>query len=161
MNEFTSATLDQCTLSQLKGLLSVVLEEKNECFSLPAQATAPAIAARLLDELLPEGGPTGANLLEIVSYETTRLDKLLEVKNLAKLLVDKADTDRHRNAAILLYHAAIAAAYGRERVNLSSRPIESRLSLYDDLALALRRSPLGKVFRQSVEHAAAETRKRL
>jgi hypothetical protein len=57
------------------------------------------------------------------------------------------------NAATLLYHAAIAAAYAQHGVNVSSRPIETRRDLYEDLGNAFTGAMLGDVFRQAVDRA--------
>jgi hypothetical protein len=85
----------------------------------------------------------------------TPLEVLRGTKEQAKTLLRKATTDQQRNAASFLYHAAVAAAYARHGVNISSRALHGRWGLYEDLATALATHPLGGVFRAAVERGVA------
>ena len=56
-----------------------------------------------------------------------------------------------RAAVMVLYHAAIAAAYGWHDRWITKRPVEPSLDLYADLALVAGRDPLARPFRAAVE----------
>jgi hypothetical protein len=76
---------------------------------------------------------------------------LRDIKELAKELSSGAKTEAQRSAAGLIYHAAVAAALVHHGVNISGRPPESRLGLYEDLATAFVADSLGPVFRLAID----------
>lgn len=158
MSKPTSAVIDRCTPSQLKALLALAAGSPGERASLPAQAANPGELSRLLAELCRGKAESGELLLDIVCTEKTPIEALRGIKELAKNLLTDARTEAHRNAATFLYHAAVAAAFGRHGVNLSSRPIGARWPLYEDLATAFVGDPLGQMFRQAVDRAVNSER---
>jgi hypothetical protein len=93
--------------------------------------------------------PTTATICD----EQTPVEALRSIKDIAKELRIKARSETHRNAATLLYHAAIAAAYAWHGVNLSSRPIGVRCDLYEDLGVAFAGDPLGELFRRAIDRS--------
>jgi hypothetical protein len=108
---------------------------------------------RLLSELGGETRESGELLLTTICDEQTPVEALRSIKDIAKELRIKARSEPHRNAATLLYHAAIAAAFAWHEVNLSSRPIEVRCDLYEDLEVAFAGDVLGDAFRRAVDRA--------
>ncbi|MFC1889006.1 hypothetical protein ACFL4G_04540 [Thermodesulfobacteriota bacterium] len=89
--------------------------------------------------------------MAMVCSQDTSLKSLAALKERAKQILKRAKTEQERGAATILYHSAIAAGYGLYGRNLSSRPIEKRLDLYEDLATAIGEDPFGRVFRRAVE----------
>jgi hypothetical protein len=154
----TGSELDHCTISQLRTLLRLAVAPGERATSLPAEAGDMADLKRLLTDLLPAEAESGRVLLELVSERDTPVDALRRVKELGKRLIADAPSGAHRNAARVLYHAAIAAGYAGAGVNLSSRSIASRLPLYEDLASVLVGQTLGAVFRKAAERAARADR---
>ena len=154
MPKLSSAIVDRCTPSQLKALLSLASRPQREPTSLPAQAANPREISRLLTELCQGQPESGELLLATVCEEETPIAALRGIKELAKQLSAEAKTEAQRQAATVLYHAAVAAAFGRHGVDISSRPLSSRSTLYEDLAALLAGHSLGAVFRQAVEREA-------
>jgi hypothetical protein len=108
---------------------------------------------RLLSELCGEARDSGELLLTTICDEQTPVEALRSIKDIAKELRIKARGETRRTAATLLYHAAIVAAFAWHGVNLSSRPIEARCDLYEDLGNAFAGEVLGEVFRQATNRA--------
>jgi hypothetical protein len=149
----TRTPLDRCSASQLRDLLGLGVAENESPTSLPAEAGNTAEVARLLTGLLSEER-SGQVLLDAVSEPDAPLEALRQIKDVAKRLLEEARTEPQRNAARVLYHAAIAAAYAGHSENISSLPIGPRMFLYEDLAAVLSGKPLGAVFRRAVERAS-------
>jgi hypothetical protein len=149
----SSSIVDQCTPSQLKTLLGLAAGAPGEGAGLLAQAADPGRLAEVLAELCGSEAGAGDVLVETVCGPRAPLEALGGVKELAKKLLGEATTEAQRNAATVLYHGAVAAAFGRHGVNISTRPVEARLGLYEDLATALGPHPLGEVFREAVDRA--------
>lgn len=154
MHTLPSAIVEQCTTSQLKALLNLATSPPDESAALLTQATTPDRFLLYLTELC--GGEVGAGelLVETVSAHSTPIEALKGVKELAKKLLSGASTQEHRYAATFLYHATVAAAFGRYGLNISTYPIEGRLGLYEDFATALETHQLGEVFREAVDRVA-------
>ena len=152
----TTTLLDRCRTSQLEALLGLAVEPDASPISLPPEAGDTRELQRLLNELLPDQRESVGLLLEALLPVDQKLEVLERLKELGKRLVADAPTESHRNAARVLYHAAIAAACAHHGVNLSSHPIRSRLSLYEELAALLGTHPLGAVFRKAVTRAARD-----
>jgi hypothetical protein len=89
----------------------------------------------------PAGGWVGA-----VSDPAAPLAVLREVKYLAKHGFARASSAEDRKVSMILYHAAIAAAFAFHGVSLTSRPIAAAMELYEDLGLVLRAHRLGRPF---------------
>jgi hypothetical protein len=111
---------------------------------------------RLLAEMCDEEIAAGQALLDLVCAPAAPIETLKAVRELARTLLAQANTSAHRNAATILYHAAIAAAYAGHAVNLSRTPARERSTSYAALAAALGDHSLAGVFHASVRRAAAE-----
>jgi hypothetical protein len=146
-----TSSLDQCSTAQLKTLLDLATRPPADGDALIREAADPNDLERILTELCAGRAESGALLLETVADRATPVDVLRGIKDLAKQLADGASSEPHRNAATLLYHAAVAAAAARHGAALSSQPLAERLDLYGELAAILGDSPLGTVFREAVE----------
>jgi hypothetical protein len=111
---------------------------------------------RLLTEVC--AGPEGAGevFLATTCDAQTPLETLRGIKELAKTLLAEATSEAHRSATTFLYHLALAAAYAHHGVNISTRALEARLALYEDLATALGDDPPGTVFRQAVDRLLSQ-----
>lgn len=153
MSRSSSAIIDRCPPSQLKALLALAAGPARERVPMPTQAADPRELRQLLTELCQGRTESGELLLTTISTATTPLAVLRNIKDLAKKLLDDARTEAHRHAATFLYHAAIAAAFCHHGVNLSTRPIGARGTLYADLAAGLSGDPLGQMFQQAAERA--------
>ncbi len=151
----TTTTVDRATGEQLRTLLGLASRPPGHRASTSLLATIPSLdpLRKLLTECCGAMGESGELLLATVCDEKTPLEALRGIKDIAKELRSKAQTDVHRDAATLLYHAAIAAAYAQHGVNVSSRPIETRRDLYEDLGNAFTGAMLGEVFRRAVDRA--------
>jgi uncharacterized protein (DUF2336 family) len=90
-------------------------------------------------------------LLATTCDAQTPLETLRGIKELAKTLLADATTEAHRTATVCLYHLTLAAAFARHGVNISSRPLETRLALYEDLATALGDGPPGRLFQEAID----------
>ncbi|MCI0490703.1 MAG: hypothetical protein L0229_29265 [Blastocatellia bacterium] len=153
MSKPSSVRIEQCTQAQLKELLSLAAGQPGRNVSMPIGMADREELYRLLAELCGGEEGSGELLLTTICAEEAPVEALRGIKELAKKLSADARTEAHRNAAILVYHAAIAAAFGRHGINLSSRPIDARCSLYEDLATAFAEDPLGDVFREAADRA--------
>jgi hypothetical protein len=157
MTETATISLDHLSSQRLKALLGLAVKPDRAGGSLPTAVAEPSEFERLLTELCRGRGESGDLLITTVCAEDTPLEVLMGIKELAKRLVAGARTESHSNAATLLYHAAVAAAVARHGANVSSLPLGERLSLCEDLAVALAGHPLGEVFRAAVERAENAT----
>jgi hypothetical protein len=151
----TTKTIDGCTPAQLKELLGLAAgSHRPLSANLPDRATL----YRCLDELCGQNEPAGTVLLAEVCSPDASLPALEEIKELAKSLSTSAVSEPHRVAAALLYHAAVAAALARHGKNVSTRAPQTRLALYEDLALALGSDPLAGIFRDASRRVFGEGR---
>jgi hypothetical protein len=152
MGKTTSALIDECSAVRLKELLALGAREKGEDDSLlPIRIGDLAEIARLLTEVCGGEQKSGDLLLSAAADPATPVEALRGMKDLSKQLLEQAGTDPHRNAATLLYHAAVAAAFARHGINISTRPLQARRELYEDLAIVLAGEPLGTVFQAAVD----------
>lgn len=151
----TTTTIDRATREQLRTLLGLASQPPGQRGSAARLGTATSLdeLRRLLSECCGAIGESGELLLATACDEKTPVAALRSIKDIAKELRSKAQSEAHRQAATLLYHAAIAAAFAWHGVNLSSRPIESRCDLYEDLGNAFAGEVLGEVFRRAVDRA--------
>jgi len=152
MTKPSSISLDNCSVGQLKTLLGLAARPEKAGGALPTQAADTAELSRLLTELCRGKGQSGDLLLATICEAGTSLDVLRGIKEFAKQLLADASTETQRNAATVLYHAAIASGVAHHRVYLSSSPLKARVPLYEDLAAALAGEPLGAVFRAAAEN---------
>lgn len=150
-----STTIDRCSKSQLKALLSLAAGSEGERVSLLGSLGTRAQVASVLSELLGQTEESSVVVLSTAAASGTPLAALQGTKELAKTLLENASTEAHRSAATFLYHLSIAAALARHGVNISTRSPDSRLALYEDLASAFAGDPLGQVFRDAVDRMVA------
>jgi hypothetical protein len=150
MPRISSSVIDRSSASQLKTLLGLGARPPADPGSLPAQATKPEELSLVLTELCQSQDKSGDVLFSTICTAATPLETLRGIKDLAKNLLGTARIEPHRDAATFLYHATVAAAFARYGVNISSIPMERRLTLYEDLAVALAGHPVGGVFREAL-----------
>ena len=146
----TTSSLDGCDSARLRDLLDLALEPDGAVSSLAAELGDARTLGRLLTELLGDEATVEATVAGVVSPDTP-VGMLRSIKELAQRRMESADPGNHRNAAAVLYHCAVAAGYAHHGMNLSSRPIESRLALYEDLAAVFSGHPLAVVLRAAVD----------
>ena len=126
-----TTTIERCRPAQLKALLALGASPCAEGPELPVQVPKSAELSRLLTELFENDSAGGELLLATVTARTASLTELRLVKDLAKGPLGRAPTPAHRDAATLLYHAAVAAAYADHGVNLSKQALAPRWPLYE------------------------------
>jgi hypothetical protein len=91
--------------------------------------------------------------LERAMNPTTPLSELRQIKDASKQSLASVESLDQRDAAVLLYHVAVAAAHAYHATNISSRPSTAQHRLFGDLALAFDGEALAQVF----QAAAAAT----
>lgn len=143
-------SLDHLPSEQLARLLSLVAAGAERKHSLPAAArSSEALVAALAKVAWPAGG-SAAEALGRATSRAASLEALREAKQHSKSLLATAVGAEARDALTFLYHVTIAAAYASHGQNLSTRSLESRAGLYEDLATVLAGEPAGEVFDRCV-----------
>jgi hypothetical protein len=140
---------DWLVTSRVKVLLLAALESPiglNGSASLHSAADASSRLTALGRRL----GAPGAGLLEQATAPTVTVPDLIAIKQAAKVLIQGAEEDEEREAAALLYHVAIAAAFCRFDLDVSGRPVKERRERYRQLAVQFSGFALGEIFRQAV-----------
>jgi hypothetical protein len=97
-----------------------------------------------------------ADLLEQAAEVAATVDALTAIKERAKILIKDAADSHDREAATLLYHVAVAAAFVRHDTVISSRPMRRQLALYERFAAEWAGDPIGALFREALTRLAAE-----
>lgn len=138
------ARLDSLTGSQLKALLMVAAAPDGQDVA-PAQADLE----RLLTEMSGGSENAGADLIATAANETTSVEELVRIKELAKTWAGNAADSPHREAARLLYHLAVAAAFVYHAAAISGRPLRKQQFLYEKFAEAWTGHAIGRVFREA------------
>jgi hypothetical protein len=151
MSKSTKTTIDRCTPSQMKQLLSLAAGDVRQGHPFSAQLPNIEALSRSLGELCDNTPQSGESLIQSVSAPDTPVSTLRDIKELAKTLSSNAKTESQRSAASLIYHASVVAALAHHGVNISGRPPESRLGLYEDLATACGANSLGRIFRLAID----------
>ena len=95
-----------------------------------------------------------SDLLDKAAKETTTLQELAGIKEQAKAFLKGAPDRRHRDAATLLYHATVAAAFVRHGAEISGRPMRKQQQLYEQFAETWVGHPIGQVFREAALRVA-------
>ena len=162
MGKINTTTIEHSATRQLKALLALAHAPRAQSALLPSELADSAGLARHLTALSQGSEQSGEALLSTLCNRQTPLAALQGIKELAKTLAEKAGSEVERGAATLLYHAAVAAAFGHHGHNISSRSGGARLELYDDLAALMAGDPLGRVFQEAadrleVQHASGKT----
>ena len=96
-----------------------------------------------------------ADLLEAAARQTTPVAELVRIKDLAKDHLQDAPDPRHREAATLVYHVAVAAAFVHHDAVISGRPMHKQRSVYRQLAAAWEGRPIGRIFQEAAARVAA------
>ena len=109
------------------------------------------LLAMLLTEMCRESGQSGMALIEAVCAPDTTIEVLRGVKDLAKRLAMDAKDQRRRGAAGLLYHLAMASAFGYHQVNLSSIGAAAPVHLYRELVEGISDDALVTVFEKAIK----------
>jgi hypothetical protein len=136
--------LESLTGSQLKTLLMVAADPAAETDTATMRA---AEVARHLAEL--SGSRDADDLLATAAKETTSVEELVRLKELAKTWAGEAADRPHRDAARLLYHVAVAAAFVHHAAAISGRPPRKQQRLYEEFADAWIGHSIGRVFREA------------
>jgi len=131
----TAAHLESLSGSQVKALLRVASE------------SPLADVEQLLGE--------HASLLSAAMERTTPVQELTRIKNIAKTLIENAEDGSRREAARLLYHASVAAAFVRHGATISGRPMQKQQPVYQRLAAAWGGSPIGQLFDEAAARVSA------
>jgi len=126
--------LDALTGSQVKTLLLVASD-------LPAD---------------PDSMPHH-ELIATAMNEETPVPELTRLKDTAKGLMRTAEDGQHREAAQLLYHLAVVAAFVRHGAEISGRPMHKQQIVYERFAASWAGQPIGELFRQAVSRIAGAT----
>ena len=95
-----------------------------------------------------------AGLLDEAVKETTTVQELASIKEQAKAFLKEAADSRHRDAATLLYHVAVASAFVRHGAEISGRPIRKQQQLYEKFAETWAGHPIGELFREAARRVA-------
>jgi hypothetical protein len=95
-----------------------------------------------------------ADLLDKAAAPATTVEELADIKEQAKGFLKHAADSRHRDAATLLYHVAVAAAFVRHGAEISGRPMRKQLRLYETFAETWAGHPIGQVFREAARRLA-------
>ena len=140
----TRAQLESLTGSQVKALLMVAADPH-----LDGATSAPNAAdvERLLADM--SGSRSPRELLATAANETTSVEELVRIKELAKAWAGDAVDGPHRDAARLLYHVAVAAAFVHHGAAISGRPLRKQQLLYETFADAWTGHSIGRVFREA------------
>jgi hypothetical protein len=147
---WTTARLESLTASQVKALLVVASGSRAAAQSSPRNAEEED---RLLADMSRAHAGANDRLLDKASNEATPVDELIRIKNLAKALIKESGDSRQRDAARLLYHAAVAAAFVHHAAAISGRPIHKQRLLYERFAAAWAGHAIGRVFGEAAARA--------
>ncbi len=139
-----TARLESLTGSQVKALLVVASESREP--SAEALNRGATEDEALLDEMCRAHAGSNTGLLDKASNEATDVAELMRIKTLAKELIKEAGDSRQREAARLLYHVAIAAAFVHHGQSISGRPVEKQQLLFDRLAVTWAGHTIGRLF---------------
>lgn len=142
--------------AQLRRLLEPVLGDRQSQFGELLSPTCQSRFQALLASKLNRGRTTTADMACELTNPSISLRTLISLKNFGKRLAKDAEGVGESAAGLLLYHAAIAAAFATFGRNISVLPIEQRLPFYDDLAAALHGTATAQVFRRAVDRAYRE-----
>jgi hypothetical protein len=123
--------LDALTGSQVKALLLVASDLPSDPASMPYH-----------------------DLIAAAMNETTPVAELTRLKDTAKELMRASEDGPHREAAQLLYHLAVVAAFVRHGAEISGRPMRKQQIAYERFAASWAGQPIGELFREAVSRVA-------
>jgi len=95
-----------------------------------------------------------SDLLDQAAKDTTTVQELAGIKEQAKGFLKGAADTRHHDAAALLYHVTVAAAFVRHGAAISGRPMGKQQALYERYAAAWADHPIGQLFREAARRVA-------
>ena len=144
-----SANIDGVSQAQLRRLLLLASGTSSRLADVDDAHDARQQIAVLLDRL----GMAAADPLTEATGAAASLEDLRRIKDLAKRLLSRAGTPSEQAAATLLYHVAVATAFGRDATEISSSPIAHRSLLYERLALVFADDAVGEAFHQAALRA--------
>jgi hypothetical protein len=144
----TSLDMSSLTASRLRALLLAALEPPTED---GMHLDGAAGASQMLSALGRRVGAPGEGLLEEAMAPTTSVPELVRIKEAAKVLLSKAERREDREAAVLLYLVAVAAALARYGLEISSKPAEDQRERFESLATRHAGFALGDLFRRAVD----------
>ena len=98
--------------------------------------------------------PPYTDLLDKAVKDTTTVQELAGIKDRAKGFLNEAPNSRHRDAATLLYHVAVAAAFVRHGAAISGRPMHKQQQTYEKFAETWAGHPIGRLFREAAVRVA-------
>lgn len=150
--DWTSGRLESLTGAQVKALLRVASGVQRAGAAAPDSQAADT--TRLIADLGRAAGESDPGLLDRAARETTPVAELTRIKDRAKALVKAADDLPHREAAQLLYHVAVAAAFVHHGVAISSRPAHKQHALYERFAASWGEHRIGRLFREAAARVA-------
>jgi hypothetical protein len=136
---WTTARLASLDGSRVKALLLVALESSAQSAEPPDEKAAEA--GRQL-------GSRG-DLLETAGTGTATVPELIRIKDQAKVLMKDAPDGPQRDAARLLYHLTVAAAFVQHGAAISGRPMSKQLRLYERFAEAWAGHAFGRLFAEA------------
>lgn len=138
----TDAAFGSLTRAQMRRLLALATASSEELTEPETVEEASVLLAELSAALNLPVEP----LIEVASADGTPLARLRLLKDLGKEMTAEAQHPSHRDAAMLLYHVAVAAGYLRFGVNISSRPLTEREAIYQYYAALYDDSDIGRIF---------------
>lgn len=97
-----------------------------------------------------------AEALERAAAAETTVAELVGIKDAAKQLIESAPDRDRREAARVVYYAAVAAAFVRHGVLISSRAMSKQRPVFERLANMLRSDPLRVLFRDAAARISEE-----
>jgi len=133
---WTNSRLDSLralTGSQLKALLIVAADAPGDPASMPYH-----------------------DLIAAAADDKTPVAELTRIKDTAKGLMRSAEEAPQREAAQLLYHLAVVAAFVRHGAEISGRPMRKQQVAYDRYAASFAGQPIGELFRKALSRIAAD-----
>jgi hypothetical protein len=142
--------------SKLSALLRLAAPEARSREGLVGLLREPSRLREVLDAIEVDGLRFGVAGLALVTAGAPEMPALVELKDRAKRARAGSTEPHARDACLILYHAAIAAAFGAHGENISSRPLEDRLPAYADMAEMLPPGPLRAVFTRARDRHQAE-----
>lgn len=151
---FAELVTEGATKLQLDGLLALASDHDTHLSFMSTTLSDRNALAKHLTDLFENTPQSGHDWLSAVSDDRTPAATLRRVRDFAKASINKASNEGERVAATLLYHAAVAAAWARHGENISTRSLENRVPLYEDLADIMIADPLGKIFREAADRLA-------
>jgi len=146
---------DSLSVSQLKTLLLVASESRLASDATPEERAAEAV--RMLAEMTDAAGESSSTLFDKAIDETTPVEELTRIKDLAKTFIKNAADHAHRESAQLLYHVSVAAAFVRQGASISGRPMRKQQLLYEQYAAKWAGHPIGRLFRDAADRVADTT----